>query len=70
VKHKVRREERLAVTGVRRTSDAVAEAVFVARAARRFVGRLRLRRGLDRELIDQLEERLAELPRRRRGSVS
>ena len=38
VKHKLRREERLAVTGVRRTSDAVAEAVFVARAARRFVG--------------------------------
>ncbi len=32
VKHKFRREERLAVTGVRRTSDAVAEAVFVARA--------------------------------------
>ena len=28
VKHKLRREERLAVTGVRRTSDAVAEAVF------------------------------------------
>ena len=38
VKHKLRREERLAMTGVRRTSDAVAEAVFVARAARRFVG--------------------------------
>ena len=32
VKHKLRREERLAMTGVRRTSDAVAEAVFVARA--------------------------------------
>ena len=29
VKHKLRREERLAMTGVRRTSDAVAEAVFV-----------------------------------------
>jgi bifunctional non-homologous end joining protein LigD len=32
VKHKLHREERLAVTGVRRTSDAVAEAVFAARA--------------------------------------
>ena len=32
VKHKLRREGRLAMTGVRRTSDAVAEAVFVARA--------------------------------------
>jgi ATP-dependent DNA ligase len=32
VKHKVRRVECLAVTGVRRTSDAVAEAVFAARA--------------------------------------
>ena len=32
VKHKLRREERLAMTGVRRTSDAVAKAVFVARA--------------------------------------
>ena len=32
VKHKPRREERFAMTGVRRTSDGVAEAVFVARA--------------------------------------
>jgi ATP-dependent DNA ligase len=32
MKHKVGREERLAVTVVRRTGDAVAEAVFVARA--------------------------------------
>ncbi len=32
VKHKLRREERLATTGVRRTSDAVAKAVFAARA--------------------------------------
>ena len=32
VKHKLRREDRLAMTGVRRTSDAVAKAVFVARA--------------------------------------
>jgi ATP-dependent DNA ligase len=31
VKHKLRREERLRVTGVRRTSGVVAEAVFVAR---------------------------------------
>jgi ATP-dependent DNA ligase len=38
VKHKVGRVERLAVTVVAATSDAVAEAVFVARAARRFVG--------------------------------
>ena len=32
VKHKLRREERLAMTGVRRTSDAVTKAVFVGRA--------------------------------------
>ncbi len=32
VKHKLRRKDRLAMTGVRRTSDAVAKAVFVARA--------------------------------------
>jgi ATP-dependent DNA ligase len=38
VKHKLRREERLAMTVVAATSDAVAETVFVARAARRFVG--------------------------------
>ena len=38
VKHKLRRVECLAMTGVRRTSDAVAKAVFVVRAARRFVG--------------------------------
>ena len=38
VKHKLARVECLAMTGVRRTSDAVAKAVFVARAARRFVG--------------------------------
>src|ERR1700733_1667604 len=44
VKHKLGREERIPVIAVRPTSDTVAEAVFVARAARRFVGRLRLRR--------------------------
>ena len=38
VKHKLRREERLAMTVVAATSDAVAKAAFVARAARRFVG--------------------------------
>jgi hypothetical protein len=32
VKHKLHREEHLAMTGVRRTSGAVAKAVFVARA--------------------------------------
>ena len=32
VKNKLRREDRLAMTGVRRTNDAVAKAVFVARA--------------------------------------
>jgi ATP-dependent DNA ligase len=38
VKHNLRREDRLAMTGVAATGDAVAKAVFVARAARRFVG--------------------------------
>jgi ATP-dependent DNA ligase len=32
VKNTLRRQERLAMTGVRRTRDAVAKAVFVARA--------------------------------------
>lgn len=71
-KHKLRRDERFAVTGVRRTGEGVAEAVFVARprpdGSLASAGSIEF--GLGPELVDQLEQRLAELPPRRRGSVS
>jgi bifunctional non-homologous end joining protein LigD len=72
VKHKLRREERFAVTGIRRTSEGIAEAVFIARpvADGSFTSAGSIELGLRRDLIDQLETRLAELPPRRRGSVS
>jgi hypothetical protein len=64
IKQKLHREERLEVTGVRRTSEGTAEAVFVARprpdGSLTSAGSIEL--GLGRELIDQLERRLAELP--------
>ena len=46
--------------------------MFVARALPdgSLVGSGSVELGLGRELIDQLEERRAELPRRRRGSAS
>jgi bifunctional non-homologous end joining protein LigD len=72
IEHKLRRDERFAVTGVRRTREGVTEAVFVARprpdGSVASAGSIEL--GLRRELIDQLERRLAELPPRRRGLVS
>jgi bifunctional non-homologous end joining protein LigD len=71
VRHKLRRQERLAVTGIRRTSEGITEAVFVARrlpdGSLASAGSIEL--GLGRELIDQLEERLAGMRPRRRGSV-
>jgi hypothetical protein len=72
VKHKLRREERFAVTGIRRTNDGVTEAVFVARGlpdgSLGSAGTIEL--GLGHERIDQLEERVAELAAEAHGPVS
>jgi bifunctional non-homologous end joining protein LigD len=72
VKHKLRREERLAVTGVRRNRDGQVDAIFVARHQTdgSFSGAGAIELGLHRELVQHLEIRLAELPARRRGVVA
>jgi bifunctional non-homologous end joining protein LigD len=72
VKHKLRREERLAVTGIRRIRDGGLEAIFVARHRPdgSFTGAGAVELGLKRELVHQLEHRLAGLPARQRGAVS
>jgi bifunctional non-homologous end joining protein LigD len=72
VKHKLRREERLTVTGVRRTREGRVEAIFVARPQPdgSFMGAGAVELGLHRELVQQLEERLAELPAHQRGAVA
>jgi len=72
VKRKLRREERLAVTGVRRNRDGHVDAIFVARHQTdgSFTGAGAIELGLHRELVERLESRLAELPARRRGSVA
>ena len=72
VKHKLRREERLAVRGIRRARDGQLEAIFVARHRPdgSFTGAGSIELGLHRGLVEQLEHRLAELPVRRRGAVT
>jgi bifunctional non-homologous end joining protein LigD len=72
VKWKLRREERLAVTGVRRNRDGHLDAIYVARHQTdgSFTGAGAIELGLHRELTERLETRLAELPARRRGSVA
>ena len=72
VKRKLRREERLAVTGVRRNRDGHVDAIFVARHQTdgSFTGAGAIELGLRRELVDRLEVRLAEVPARRRGVVA
>jgi bifunctional non-homologous end joining protein LigD len=72
VKYKLRRKERLAVTGIRRTSDGTLVAIFVARhwSDGSFTGAGAVELGLHRELVDQLEHRLAGLPARQRGAVA
>jgi bifunctional non-homologous end joining protein LigD len=71
VKHKLRRQERLALTGVRRARHGHIDAIFVAR--RQPDGSLRrtssIELGLRRELVDRLERRLAPLADRR-GSLT
>ena len=72
VKLKLRREERLAVTGIRRTREGHVEAIFVARPHPdgSFTGAGAVELGLHRDLVEQREHRLAELPVRRRGAVA
>ena len=72
VKYKLRREERLAVTGIRRNREGHVEVVFVARRQSdgSFIGAGAIELGLRRELVERLELRLGELPARRRGAVA
>lgn len=72
IKHKLRRDEHFAVTGVRRTSHGRLEAIHIARPSSdgSFSGAGSIELGLRPEFIDALERRLAELPPRRRGSVT
>jgi len=72
VKHKLRREERLAVRGVRRRRDGAVEAIFVARHRPdgSFTGAGAVELGLQRECVGYLERRLAQLPVRHRGSIA
>jgi bifunctional non-homologous end joining protein LigD len=72
IKHKLRRQERLALTGIRRTRQGHIEAIFVAR--RQVDGSLTgagsIELGLHREIVDRLERRLAALSPNRRGAIS
>jgi ATP-dependent DNA ligase len=72
IKHKLRREEHLAVTGLRRTREGRVDAIRVARrlADGSFAGAGTIELGLAPDLLAVLEQRLAELPPRRRGMVT
>jgi len=72
LKQKLRREEQLAVTGLRRSRAGAVEAIFVARRHPdgSFSGAGSIELGLRPELIGLLEQQLAELPARRRGTVA
>jgi bifunctional non-homologous end joining protein LigD len=72
LKQKLRREERLAVTGLRRTRAGAIEAIFVARPQPdgSFICAGSIELGLRPELIRVLEQQLAELPVRRRGALA
>lgn len=72
IKHKLRREEQLAVTGIRRTREGRVEGIHVARPLQdgSFAGAGSIELGLRSELVDILEQRLAELAPRRRGAVT
>jgi bifunctional non-homologous end joining protein LigD len=72
VKHKLRRNERLAVTGIRRNREGYVEAIFVGRRPPdgSLTGAGAVELGLHRELTEALERRLAKLPARRRGAVA
>jgi len=72
VKHKLRREERLAVTGIRHSPEGRAQAVLVARrlpdGSLSTAGSIEL--GLRRDLLNELHQRLIELPARRHRTVT
>ena len=72
IKHKLRRDERLVVTGVRRRPGGRTEALFAARplagGSLARAGSIEL--GLRPDLMQELDRRLAELPARRRGAVA
>jgi bifunctional non-homologous end joining protein LigD len=72
VKHKLRRDERLAVTGIRHSAGGRAEAVLVGRHLPdgSFTSAGSIELGLRRDLLDKLEQQLIELPARRRGPVT
>jgi bifunctional non-homologous end joining protein LigD len=72
VKRKLRREERLAVTGIRRNREGHVDAIFVARhqGDGSFSGAGAIELGLHRELVERLEVCLAGLSARRRGVVA
>lgn len=72
VKHKLRRHERLTVTGIRRTREGLVEAIFVVRHQPdgSFTGAGAVELGLHGDLVEHLERCLAELPARRRGAVA
>ena len=72
IKHKLRREEHLAVTGLRRSRDGRAEAVFVARRLSdgSFTGAGSIELGLRADVVHELERRLGALPARRRGAIA
>jgi hypothetical protein len=69
---KLRREEQPAVTEIRRSAQGRTEAVFVGRrlpdGSIRTAGAIEL--GLRRELLEKVEQQLAELPSRRHGAVT
>jgi bifunctional non-homologous end joining protein LigD len=72
VKHKLRREEQLAVTGLRRSRDGRAESVFVARRLPdgSFTGAGSIELGLRADVVHELERRLGALTARRRGAIA
>ena len=72
IKHKLRRDEQLAVTSARRSRDGRLEALFVARPRSdgSFAGAGSIELGLRGDLVEALEQRLADLAARRRGAVT
>ena len=72
IKMKLRRDEPLAVTGIRRTRDGRVDAIHVARRLRdgSLVSAGSVELGLASELVEVLEQRLLSCPPRRRGSTT
>jgi hypothetical protein len=60
------------VIGIRRTRESHVDAIFVARhqADGSITGAGSIELGLHREIVELLDDRLGELPVRRRGSVA